>query len=58
VNRTDETGCARCGVPLSEKEREVCRADPRRFHGQLLCFEHQRQTSACPAIRGPGRLSR
>jgi len=47
--------CERCGTPLSEKEREVCLADPRRFGHQLLCFEHQRQTSACPAIRGAYR---
>jgi len=58
MSRSYEPCCTRCGAPLSEKEREVCLADPSRFHGQLLCFEHQRLTSACPAIRGPGRLPR
>jgi len=51
---TEEAVCALCLTPLSDKELDVCRSDPQRFGHQLLCFEHQRLTSACPAVRGPG----
>jgi len=51
---TGKAVCALCQVPLSDKELDVCRSNPERFDRQLLCFEHQRLTSACPAVRGQG----
>lgn len=49
--------CAICRQPLSSREMEICTADPHRFGGTRLCFEHQRRFSACAAVRGtmPGR---
>jgi len=51
---TEEAVCALCLTPLSAKELDVFRSNPERFDQQLLCFEHQRLTSACPAVRGQG----
>jgi len=44
--------CQLCGVPLTPREAEICRAAPQRFAGGLFCSEHQRRFSACPAVRG------
>jgi len=48
--------CAVCRQELTPRELEVCLAASQRFNGLLLCFEHQRRFSACPAVRNsPGR---
>jgi restriction system protein len=37
-----EAICARCGVGVSEKVREYCRANAERFGGLVYCYRHQR----------------
>ena len=34
--------CAVCGQRVSEKVRDYCLANERRFAGQILCYKHQR----------------
>ncbi|MCJ7831376.1 MAG: restriction endonuclease, partial [Dehalococcoidia bacterium] len=34
--------CAVCGQRVSEKVRDYCLANERRFVGQILCYRHQR----------------
>lgn len=37
-----EASCARCGVVVSERVRDYCRANARRFGGLVYCYRHQR----------------
>jgi restriction system protein len=34
--------CARCGEPVSERVRDYCLAQSKRFAGLVYCYEHQR----------------
>lgn len=34
--------CAKCGKPVTNKTKEYCLSNPRRFNGRIYCYEHQR----------------
>jgi restriction system protein len=33
--------CTDCGTPVSDKVAQYCRTRPKRFGGQVVCFQHQ-----------------
>lgn len=37
--------CATCGKPVSQKVREYCLSQPKRFNNRIYCYEHQRRSS-------------
>lgn len=37
--------CAKCGKPVTQKVKEFCLSQPRRFNNRIYCYEHQRRTS-------------
>lgn len=37
--------CARCGKSVTNKVKEYCVSNPRRFNGRIYCYDHQRITS-------------
>jgi Predicted endonuclease distantly related to archaeal Holliday junction resolvase and Mrr-like restriction enzymes len=34
--------CARCGKPVTNKVKEYCQSNPKRFNGRIFCYDHQR----------------
>jgi restriction system protein len=34
--------CARCGKPVTNKVKEYCLSNPKRFNGRIYCYDHQR----------------
>ncbi|MDQ0875000.1 restriction system protein [Paenibacillus sp. V4I3] len=34
--------CASCSKPVTQKVKDYCLANPKRFNNQILCYEHQR----------------
>jgi len=34
--------CAKCGKPITNKAKEYCLSNRRRFNGRIYCYEHQR----------------
>ncbi|PWW02507.1 restriction system protein [Paenibacillus cellulosilyticus] len=34
--------CARCGKPVTNKVKDYCLANPKRFNGRIYCYDHQR----------------
>lgn len=40
---TNGSVCATCGRAVSEKVRDYCRNNEKRFGGRIYCFEHQRR---------------
>ncbi|ANY68765.1 hypothetical protein BBD42_21565 [Paenibacillus sp. BIHB 4019] len=34
--------CARCGKPVTNKIKDFCLSNPRRFSGRIYCYDHQR----------------
>ena len=51
TSSAEESHCASCGVAVSDKVRDYCRARPQRFDGRIYCFHHQRRASL--ATEGP-----
>lgn len=37
--------CARCGKPVTNKVKEYCLSNPKRFNGRIYCYDHQRQAN-------------
>lgn len=35
--------CAICGKPVSEKIKQYCRSNPKRFNDKIYCYEHQKK---------------
>ncbi|WP_159887556.1 restriction endonuclease [Paenibacillus puerhi] len=35
--------CASCGKPVTQKVKEFCLSQPKRFNSRIYCYEHQRQ---------------
>jgi len=35
--------CARCGKPVTNKVKDYCLSNPRRFNGGIYCYDHQKQ---------------
>lgn len=35
--------CIICGKPVSEKVKQYCLSNPKRFGGRIYCFDHQKQ---------------
>lgn len=44
----NETTCATCGKPVSEKVKAYCRSNGKRFAGKVYCYEHQRGVGEYP----------
>lgn len=34
--------CARCGKPVTNKVKDYCLSNPKRFNGRIYCYDHQR----------------
>lgn len=37
--------CATCGKPVTNKVKEYCLFQPKRFNNRIYCYEHQRRSS-------------
>ncbi|MGO4542312.1 restriction endonuclease [Paenibacillus sp. 2TAB19] len=35
--------CARCGKPVTNKVKDYCLSNPKRYNGRIYCYDHQRR---------------